>query len=109
MKEVIEKILKEEKAARDRVSEARDEAKKIRIEAEKQVEYIEKTSIEKAKEESKKIADAAEAEAQKEKEQALAKADINSDILWQEKHAAIIKTVDQLFLQIIGKDAVSNE
>lgn len=105
MKQVIEEILKEEKAARDRVSEAREEAKKIRLEAENAARQQELNVREAAMQESKELLQDAEKKAEKEKEATLKNASEDVDGLWISKKAVIEKHVDALFQLIFSRDA----
>lgn len=107
MKKVIETILEEEKKARDRVEAAREKAKQIRIEAEKESQEILAEARQKGMEESKALVSQAEEDARKQKNEELAKASQLNESLWTEKKKAIDQTVEVLYRKVLGEDVVT--
>lgn len=103
MKEVIEEILQEEKEARQRVESAREEAKKIRINAEEASGKLVKKVRDEAQIESQKIIEQAKKDAENKKAQALSDEARASESQWDEKKDAITKTIQELFGMIINR------
>lgn len=103
MKEVIEEILLTEKQARDKVTEARDKAKSMRLEAEKKAQTILTDAKEKAKEETAERIKQAEAQAEKQKSEALETSSAGYDALLKSKEQMINDTLDAMFQLVLGK------
>ncbi|MBN2104006.1 hypothetical protein JW835_08215 [bacterium] len=101
MKEVIEEILQEEKAARERVEKARENAKNIRLEAEKKSRNIVSKAHEQSQVEGKKLIENARKDAENEKIRAIEEAIRAGETLWDEKKEKIDKTVDKIFKRIV--------
>lgn len=104
MKEIIEKILEEEKQARERVDGAREKAKQIRIEAEKESKKILEEIQQKGREEAKALIAQAEGEAKEQREEELRGAARLDQTLWNEKKQDIEDTVEVLFRMVLGED-----
>lgn len=103
MKEVIEEILQEEKEARHRVETAREEAKKIRLNAEAMSKKILAEAQSEAGIESKKILNQAKENAENERIQKLSDAEKASGSLWEEKADLINQTISDLVDMIISR------
>ena len=71
MKEVIDKILKEEKAAQERVAKARQDARQMRTDTEKEAERLVEEARKKASENAKTLISRARQDAEKQREKAL--------------------------------------
>ena len=104
LKQVIEEILKEEKIARDRVSAARDEAKKIRLDAENEAKKLETETREKAMKDARDILIKAEQDAEKEKQIILKTASVDMESVWSSKKELINQNVNRLFQIIFKRD-----
>jgi len=104
MKEVIEEILEEEKKGRERIEQAKEKAKRIRIKAEEDSQHMVTTAREKAQEEAKMLMVRVEEEANKQRERELQKAAQNGESLWDKKKKKIEETVEALFRMVLGEE-----
>ena len=104
MKKLIEAILEEEKMARNRVEEAKEKAKQIRLEAENTSQKILEETRQKGMEESKTIIAEAEEEAKRQKEAELMEASRSGESLWTDKKKTIDETVELLYRMVLGED-----
>jgi len=104
LKEIIENILEEEKAARDRVEDARKKVKQIRINAETESRKMISAAQEKGVKDSKAFIKKVQEDAQKEKEQEMEKITQTGESLWEEKEAQVKGIIDVLFKNILGED-----
>ena len=103
MKQVIDEILQEEKKARERVEAAREEAKAIRLNADKEAKTIMDQSRSKTQDQVKTLLEKARTEAEIERDTILSEAKQAGDALWKEKAGEIDRMVDRLFQIIITK------
>jgi len=104
LKEIIEHILEEEKAARDRVEDARKKSKQIRINTESESRKMISAAQEKGVKDSKAFIKKVQEDAQKEKEQEMEKITQTGESLWEEKESQVKGIIDVLFKNILGED-----
>ena len=104
MKEIVEKIVEEEKKARKQVEEVKEEAKKLRIKAEQEAESIIKEIRENCKQETKDMLNRAEEEALAQKKVELDKSVTSVEKLWEERSKEVKNIIEELFTLIIEKD-----
>ena len=96
MKEIIEDILEEEKKARERLDRARDESKKIRLEAEEKNKTMIAEARRKAQEEAKAYVEKAEAEARQARDTQLDLVKKAAETMWDDKKEKIDEAVEAL-------------
>ena len=104
MKEIIENILEEEKAARERVENAREKANQIRLDAESESREIITDAQEKGIKDSKSLIEKARVDAEKEKAQEMEKITQTGESIWDEKKSQVNEIIDVLFQKILGED-----
>lgn len=102
MKEVVDRIIKEEKEARVRVENARNQAGKIMADAEEETRKLKEEAKARVKDETKKIIEKANADVQAEKEQIIQKAIRQARTIKEEKAKDIKKAVELAFQRVIG-------
>ena len=104
MKEIIEDILEEEKKARERVLQARECAKQIRLDADLNVKAMAEEARKNAQETSKALVQQAKLEANEEREEALSNTSDLFQTIRSEKKEIIDQTMDVLFRMILGEE-----
>lgn len=105
MKEVIAEILEEERKGRERVANARDQAKRIREAAEKESKQVLSESKTTLRKEAEAIIARSESEAQREKEKELKATEGAGQKLRENKKREIEKAVDSLFKKVLSGDS----
>ena len=104
MKEVIENILEEEKMARERVEEARNKAKQIKLDAEEEAKKILEQARVNGTAEARELLIQVEKEAQQEREAELKKAKKTMLSMWGADSKGSRDLVKRLLQKILGKD-----
>jgi len=104
MKQIIDEILEEEKAARQRIQQVRDEAKTIRMKADDEARRIVETTRESVKQDMVKNLKQAEEQAQAERNDLLAEAAQQTQSLWDEKRSEIEQTLNDLYRLVVGDE-----
>ena len=104
MKEIIEDILEEEKKAQRRIEETRENAKKIRLQADEEAKQIMEDARNNADQAAQVIIHQAETNAQEERDRILKEETELDKELWDKKKKIIEKTIDHLFQMVIGED-----
>ena len=104
MKRIIEDILTEEKMARERVDQAREKARQLRIDAENKSKKILAEARQKGLEASKSLIHRIEEEAGQKKEKELQESTRMLESLWTDKEQIIAETIEDLYKMVLGED-----
>jgi vacuolar-type H+-ATPase subunit H len=102
VKELIEKILEEEKRARELVEDARMKARQMRIEQDTKAQSIITEARETARKEGKERIARGEEEAEKEKERLLGQISRDMDDWMEKNQKAIESAADTVFREVTG-------
>ena len=103
MKEIVEKIVKQEEKARNEVENAKEEAKKKLIEAEQQADKIIKDIQENCKQKTKELLKQAKKDALIQKEEQLHITVKSADTIWRQNPKEFENIIEKLFKLIIDK------
>ncbi len=101
MKQIIDEILEEEKAARQRVQQARDKAKTVRMQAEEEAGRITETARDSVRQDIAKKLKQAEEQAHSEREALLKETAQQTESIWDEKKKEIEQTLNDLYHLIV--------
>jgi vacuolar-type H+-ATPase subunit H len=102
MKEVIDKILEEEKKAQALVEQARQDARQMKIDSEKEADLLISETRSKAAAKSKEIIQSARKEAEKRRDAALEAVKTDNEALL--KNPGLDDAVNTIFQRLLGRE-----